>query len=453
MIDLQRNGPVFTLTMTAGENRWNTAFVRAFAAALDTVEASEGPAALVVTSALEKFFSNGLDLAWVQSTEPGEGGDQKAFSAEFMQLMGRIITFPVPTISAINGHAFGAGFMLALCTDVRVMRADRGFCCANELAIGMRIPDEELALFRHKLSGSAFFDTVQLARRWSAPEAVAAGFVAEALPLEDLLAGAQARAEALAPLGANRELFGNSKERVSGRALHQPCRRAAHLLAAARLRGSPCAWELSSSQRCWGPRPCPGATCRRRLCAEGPADLYCERCLLDRRARREGRSHRLVGSAADARAMLCAGVEEIDLGSAVIYPGFTDSHQHLEGVGRRTKTLSLFGIPTQRRRWGPSGPGRKRSRKKAGCWAGAGLSGNGPMSSASTRTMLTPSPHRRSSCPGPMAWPSSTAELWSSQALLRTPQTLKAAASSATPRANLRVTSCPGHGPLPGHHS
>ena len=52
MIDLQQNGPVFTLTMTAGENRWNTAFVRAFAAALDTVEASEGPAALVITSAL-----------------------------------------------------------------------------------------------------------------------------------------------------------------------------------------------------------------------------------------------------------------------------------------------------------------------------------------------------------------------------------------------------------------
>ena len=49
-----------------------------------------------------------------------------------------------------------------------------------------------------------------------APEAVAAGFVAEALPLEDLLAGAQARAEALAPLGANRELFGSSKERIFG---------------------------------------------------------------------------------------------------------------------------------------------------------------------------------------------------------------------------------------------
>jgi len=231
MIDLQKDGAVYTLTMTAGENRWNTNFVRAFAAALDEVAASEGPAAVVITSALEKFFSNGLDLDWVQGTEPGEGGDQKAFTAEFMQLMGRIITYPVPTVSAINGHAFGAGFMLALCTDVRVMRADRGFCCANELAIGMRIPDEELALFRHKLSGSAFFDTVQLARRWSAPEAVAAGFVAEALPLEDLLAGAQKRAAALAPLGANRALFGESKERIFGEApsINQP-HGAAHLL-------------------------------------------------------------------------------------------------------------------------------------------------------------------------------------------------------------------------------
>jgi len=48
-----------------------------------------------------------------------------------------------------------------------------------------------------------------------------------------------------------------------------------------------------------------------------------------------------VGSAAEAKATLCAA-EEIDLGSAVVYPGFTDSHQHLEGVGRRTKTLSLL---------------------------------------------------------------------------------------------------------------
>jgi len=34
MIDLQRDGDVFLMTMNDGENRWNTTFVRAFAAAL-----------------------------------------------------------------------------------------------------------------------------------------------------------------------------------------------------------------------------------------------------------------------------------------------------------------------------------------------------------------------------------------------------------------------------------
>ena len=29
MIDLDRQGDVFTLTLNAGENRWNTTFVRA----------------------------------------------------------------------------------------------------------------------------------------------------------------------------------------------------------------------------------------------------------------------------------------------------------------------------------------------------------------------------------------------------------------------------------------
>ena len=95
MIDLTREGNVFVLTMNDGENRWNTSFVREFARALDEVEASEGPAALVTTSATEKFFSNGLDLEWRASDDANHrGGDRDAFGVEFMFLMGRIITLP-----------------------------------------------------------------------------------------------------------------------------------------------------------------------------------------------------------------------------------------------------------------------------------------------------------------------------------------------------------------------
>ena len=69
MIDLTRDGDVFTMTLNAGENRWNTTFVRAIDEVLNEVEASTGAAALVTTSADAKFFSNGLDLDWVQAPD------------------------------------------------------------------------------------------------------------------------------------------------------------------------------------------------------------------------------------------------------------------------------------------------------------------------------------------------------------------------------------------------
>ena len=68
----------------------------------------EGPAALVTTSANEKFFSNGLDLDWLGASGEHRGGDREPFGREFMALMGRIITFPMPTLCAITGVLINA---------------------------------------------------------------------------------------------------------------------------------------------------------------------------------------------------------------------------------------------------------------------------------------------------------------------------------------------------------
>jgi enoyl-CoA hydratase/carnithine racemase len=216
MIDLTRDGPVFTLTLNDGENRWNTTFVRAVAKALDEVGTATGPAALITTLANEKFFSNGLDLEWIRTTGEHRGGDRTVFGAEFMALMARLITLPIPTVCAINGHAFGAGFMAALCHDVRIMREDRGFACANEMQLGLAIPLPELALFRHKIPLPAFYETVQLARRWTGPDAKAAGIVQQVASAADLLGVALQRANELAPLAANREVFGRQKQLLFG---------------------------------------------------------------------------------------------------------------------------------------------------------------------------------------------------------------------------------------------
>ncbi|MEZ5957558.1 MAG: amidohydrolase [Hyphomonadaceae bacterium] len=50
----------------------------------------------------------------------------------------------------------------------------------------------------------------------------------------------------------------------------------------------------------------------------------------------------VVGSLADARAN-SNGAREIDLAGAVLFPGFTDAHVHLSGVGAAALTLDLVG--------------------------------------------------------------------------------------------------------------
>ena len=217
MINLEKKESIYFLTMDAGENRWNTTFVREFSKALDEVEKDDGPGALITTSSDSKFFSNGLDLDWIQSpSDFPERGDREVFGEEFMYLMGRIITLPIPTICAINGHAFGAGFMLALSHDVRIMREDRGFLCANEIQLGLKIPRPELALFRHKIPDNSLFETVQLSKRWTGPAALEAGIIQSISTIDNLAEITKLKAEELAPLATDRENFGTQKEMLYG---------------------------------------------------------------------------------------------------------------------------------------------------------------------------------------------------------------------------------------------
>jgi enoyl-CoA hydratase/carnithine racemase len=122
----------------------------------------------------------------------------------------------MPTISAIGGHAFGAGFMASLAHDIRIMREDRGYLCANELEIGLTIPEPEIALFRHKIPAPAFHETVMLAKRWTAPAAVEAGFVEAAVPHAEVLDRAVERAASLTHLAANRANYGWQKRAIYG---------------------------------------------------------------------------------------------------------------------------------------------------------------------------------------------------------------------------------------------
>ena len=193
MIDLQREGNVFVLRMTSGENRFNPEFIRAMNAALDEVEGHGVPSALVTTGE-GKFYSNGLDLAWMGT----DGVDAIAFVRTVHKLLGRVLAFPRPTVAALNGHAFAGGAMLALAHDFSVMRADRGYFCLPEADIGIPFTAPMTALIAGRIPQPALHEACTTGRRYTAPEALQAGIIAAVADESAVLSTAVARAAALA---------------------------------------------------------------------------------------------------------------------------------------------------------------------------------------------------------------------------------------------------------------
>ncbi|MEU6751186.1 enoyl-CoA hydratase-related protein [Spirillospora sp. NPDC046719] len=172
MIDLRRDGDVHILRFDDGENRFSPDFLSAVEGALDTVEKAEGPRALITTGT-GKFYSNGLDLEWL-----GAHGDEfEPYLSRIHALYARLLELPMPTVAAVNGHAFAGGGMLALAHDFAVMRSDRGYFCLPEVDLGMTFTPGMNALISARLPKRTAHEAMITGRRYDAEQAMAAGIV------------------------------------------------------------------------------------------------------------------------------------------------------------------------------------------------------------------------------------------------------------------------------------
>lgn len=191
-VELERDGAVFVLRMVDDDNRFHADSVAEWHAAVDEVEASTGPAALVTTGT-GKFYSNGFALE--QIIEDGTIG---AVIPEALRLFARFLRLPVYTVAALNGHAFAAGAMLAMTHDARVMRADRGFWCLPEADMGVPLAPSMTALIAARLPIATAHRAIMTAHRWGGEDAVTAGIVDEAVAEDQVLARAVELASARA---------------------------------------------------------------------------------------------------------------------------------------------------------------------------------------------------------------------------------------------------------------
>ncbi len=169
---LRHEDPVFVLDLGDDENRFSLSWLESAHAHLDTVTAHPDPAVLVTTGT-GKFYSNGLDLEWLMS----HGDQAKRYVADVQELFARVLTSGVHTVAALNGHAFGAGAMLAMAHDFRVMRTDRGFFCFPEADINIPFTPGMAALIQSKLTPAAAIASMTTGRRFGSQDALELGIV------------------------------------------------------------------------------------------------------------------------------------------------------------------------------------------------------------------------------------------------------------------------------------
>ncbi len=183
------DGSVATLWMDDGENRHNPTFIQQFLGAMDAIEAEPATRAVVVASKDAKNWSLGIDLAWISAamTDPARHDEIRDFLRGLNQVYARCLTFPMPVIAAVGGHAFGDGALLACACDFRFMRSDRGFFCFPEVDLGIpflpgmmavvrtAFPDWKLDLMMlsgHRAGGAELADAHVVFQACDGPEAL-----------------------------------------------------------------------------------------------------------------------------------------------------------------------------------------------------------------------------------------------------------------------------------------
>ncbi|MFW2380967.1 MAG: enoyl-CoA hydratase/isomerase family protein [Acidimicrobiales bacterium] len=184
---------VAVLRMDNGENRFTPEVNDHFNTLLDAVDADESIGSLVVTGT-GKFFSNGFDIDALAAA----GDDAIEFVGNTEKIWARLMAAPFTVVTAVNGHAFGAGAMLALAGDLRIGRTERGFWCLPEADLGMPFSPAMMALFDDVLGRPVVAPFMTTSARVPPDAQLSAGVVQQLVDVESLDTAALALAKGAA---------------------------------------------------------------------------------------------------------------------------------------------------------------------------------------------------------------------------------------------------------------
>lgn len=181
MCSLEKRDNLWILTITGDDqNRLNPTLIESLLSTLTNLASQSTPGSVLITTGKGRFFSNGFDLLWARAAGSESAATERLhFMVESLKpVAAALISLPMPTIAAINGHASAAGFLLAICHDYVFMRSDQGVLYMPEVNLGLPLPDYFAAVMREKIKSPVVLRDVLLAGvKIKGKEAVKLGIV------------------------------------------------------------------------------------------------------------------------------------------------------------------------------------------------------------------------------------------------------------------------------------
>lgn len=159
-------------------------------------------------------FSGGYDRKLIDAGGPA----CDAMRAAGDRLTLALLDYPGPVVIGCTGHAMAKAAFMLLLADYRVGAEGAFRIALNEVAIGMTMPGPAMRLAQARLAPQWLSRCALQAQTLAPPEALAAGFFDELLPVEGVVERAREKARALAVLP--RQAYRETRALING-TLHE----------------------------------------------------------------------------------------------------------------------------------------------------------------------------------------------------------------------------------------
>jgi enoyl-CoA hydratase/carnithine racemase len=195
---VRRDGPIVTLTFNRPEarNAMTWGMYERLYQACEEVDADDSIRVLVLKGTGGKAFVAGTDIS--QFTQFKGAEDGLKYEKDGDKRSGRISRVKKPVIAQIEGVAVGGGFGIAAGADIRIGTSEARFGVPIARTLGNCLSMRSYATFMDLIGPSRLKEMIFTGRLLSAEEALAAGFLHQIVPADQIEAKVREIAEKVA---------------------------------------------------------------------------------------------------------------------------------------------------------------------------------------------------------------------------------------------------------------